>query len=83
MHQAVNINLLHIFLSDMSLEDGRHWSDNKVLEGRAFFRSSLSPGRLLLDTVRQSDDGVYTCRVDFKIQPTTISLVNLTVNCKI
>ena len=67
---------------EVSLEDGRHWSDDKVLEGRAFFRSSLSPGRLLIDTVKLSDAGTYTCRVDFKIQPTAITLVNLTVNCK-
>ena len=67
---------------EVSLEDGRHWSDDKVLEGRAFFRSSLSPGRFLLDTVKPSDAGTYTCRVDFKIQPTAITNVNLTVNSK-
>ena len=66
----------------MSLEDGRHWSDDKVLEGRAFFRSSLSPGRLLLDSVKLADAGIYTCRVDFRIQPTAITHVNLTVNSK-
>lgn len=65
---------------DKTLEEARHWSDDKVLEGRAFFRSSLSPGRLMIDSVKLYDDGTYKCRVDFKIQPTTISHVNLTVN---
>ena len=67
---------------EVSLEDGHHWSDEKVLQGRAFFRSSLSSGQLLLDTVRQSDAGTYTCRVDFKIQPTAITNIKLTVNSK-
>jgi len=65
---------------DKTLEEARHWSDDKVLEGRAFFRSSLSPGRLMIDSVKPYDDGMYKCRVDFKIQPTAISHVNLTVN---
>ena len=67
---------------EVSLEDGRHWSDDKVLQGRAFFRSSMSPGRLLLDTVKLSDAGTYICRVDFKIQPTAITNIKLTVNSK-
>ena len=62
------------------MEDARHWSDDKALEGRAFFRSSVNPGRLVIDNIKPFDAGVYKCRVDFKIQPTTISHVNLTVN---
>ena len=65
---------------DQQLEEARHWSDDKVLEGRAFFRSSVQPGRLVIDNVKPFDAGIYKCRVDFKIQPTTISHVNLTVN---
>ena len=74
--------MMSVFGSDKTLEEARHWSDDKVLEGRAFFRSSLSPGRLMIDSVKLYDDGTYKCRVDFKIQPTTISHVNLTVNSK-
>ena len=68
------------FFLDQQLEEARHWSDDKVLEGRAFFRSSIHPGRLVIDNVKPFDAGIYKCRVDFKIQPTTISHVNLTVN---
>ena len=67
---------------DHNLDEARHWSDDKTLEGRAFFRSTVSPGRLVIDNVRPSDAGVYKCRVDFKIQPTTISHVRLNINSK-
>ena len=65
---------------DDPLENARHWSDDKKLEGRGFFRSSVSPGRLVIDNVKHLDGGMYKCRVDFQHQPTTISHVNLTVN---
>ena len=68
--------------SDDNLEDARHWSDDKKLEGRGYFRSSVRPGRLVIDNVKPFDAGIYKCRVDFMIQPTTISHVNLTVNSK-
>ena len=63
-----------------SLSAARHWSDDTVFEGRAFYQSSHSPGRLVIDNVKIYDQGLYKCRVDFKIQPTTISQVNLTIN---
>ena len=47
--------------------------------GRAFYTASHSPGRLVVDQVQPGDQATYTCRVDFKLAPTTISLVNLTV----
>ena len=65
---------------DSRLEDARHWSDDKTFAGRAFYQSSI--GRLLIDDVKIQDEGIYKCRVDFKVQPTTISSVNLTVNSK-
>ena len=39
-----------------------------------------SPGVLVVEGVKAKDRGVYRCRVDFKIQPTTISRVDLAVN---
>ena len=33
----------------------------------------------MIDGVQPGDQATYTCRVDFKLAPTTISLVNLTV----
>ena len=69
----------YVILDD-PLENARHWSDDKKLEGRGFFRSSVNPGRLVIDNVKHLDGGMYKCRVDFQHQPTTISHVNLTVN---
>ena len=73
-------NYTSLYCTDQPLEDARHWSDDAVLEGRAFFRSSAEPGRLTIDTVKPYDAGLYKCRVDWKVQPTTISQANLTVN---
>ena len=64
---------------DKSYEEARHWSDDKVLTGRAFFRGDHDPGRLILDNVGAKDQGVYKCRVDFRKAPTRISNVNLNV----
>ena len=75
------VRTLSIVVDD-PLENARHWSDDKKLEGRGFFRSSVSPGRLVIDNVKHYDGGMYKCRVDFQHQPTTISHVNLTVNSK-
>ena len=41
-----------------------------------------SPGLLVVEKIEVKDRGVYRCRVDFKIQPTTISRVDLRVNSK-
>ena len=64
---------------DKSFDEARHWSDDKVLTGRAFFRGDHDPGRLILDNVSGKDQGVYKCRVDFRKAPTRISNVNLNV----
>ena len=81
LHHArpCQVKTLYI-VADDPLENARHWSDDKKLEGRGFFRSTVSPGRLVIDNVKHLDGGMYKCRVDFQHQPTTISHVNLTVN---
>jgi len=59
--------------------DARHWSDDNILEGRAFFRGDNNPGRLVLDNINPNDQGVYKCRVDFRTAPTRISNILLDV----
>lgn len=57
----------------------RHWSDDDILEGRAFFRGDNNPGRLVLDNISPQDQGLYKCRVDFASAPTRISNIVLDV----
>ncbi len=56
-----NLNFLSTSVLNFALCAGkshvnaRHWSDDKVLEGRAFFRGESNPGRLVLDTLTAAD----------------------------
>ena len=59
--------------------EARHWSDEKVLGGRAFFRGDQTPARLVLDNVQPEDGGQYRCRVDFYRAPTTIEPMELDI----
>ncbi|KAK8384472.1 hypothetical protein O3P69_009347 [Scylla paramamosain] len=52
---------------------------DEVLEGRGKFDTTSNPARLLLDPVATSDQGLYTCRVDFLHSPTQNTVANLTV----
>ena len=71
-------NLYTCFLGKSYL-DARHWSDDSILEGRAFFRGDNNPGRLVLDNINHYDQGIYKWRVDFKTAPTRISNIVLDV----
>ena len=57
--------------------EARHWSDENVLGGRAFFRGDHKPARLVIDQVQGNDAGEYRCRADFYRAPTTISHMKL------
>ena len=57
----------------------RHWADPERLESRASLEVASSPALLRVSRLRLDDQGLYTCRVDFKLQPTKTTRVNLTV----
>jgi hypothetical protein len=60
-------------------EMGVHWKDSEVVDERAYFRTVTEPATLSLDTVDESDEAIYRCRVDFKTSPTRNYKVKLTV----
>ncbi|KAK7081367.1 hypothetical protein SK128_019475, partial [Halocaridina rubra] len=58
---------------------GVRWEDEKALGGRAFFTTASDPPMLVLEPTHIHDQGIFTCRVDFRVSPSTTALVNLTV----
>ncbi|KAK8744330.1 hypothetical protein OTU49_000748, partial [Cherax quadricarinatus] len=59
--------------------EGVRWTDKGYLGSRAFFRIMSDPPTLVVDDVKVADQAVYTCRVDYKVRPSAITKVNLTV----
>ncbi|KAG5882145.1 hypothetical protein JTB14_011775 [Gonioctena quinquepunctata] len=64
---------------ERDFSQAERWSDENVFANRAYFMPEKQPAELGVDHIRDSDQGVYRCRVDFKIAQTKNSRVNLTV----
>ena len=62
------------------MEIGRHWNDGINLGARARFDENSTPEPVLwIESLRDSDQGTYRCRVDFKQAPTKNFKINLNV----
>ena len=59
----------------------QHWSEQQPrgFGSRARLVISPHPAQLVIDNVRESDAGMYRCRVDFKQSQTRNSLVTLSI----
>lgn len=64
---------------DSVVDTASRWSDPSTLHDRGKFDPNGEPAMLAIEKVKNSDTGVYRCRVDFQKNPTRNSKVNLTV----
>ncbi|KAK8381228.1 hypothetical protein O3P69_008236 [Scylla paramamosain] len=62
-----------------NFHSGKSWANPKVLGTRASFATHSAPPVLVLKPVLPHDQGEYTCRIDYRLSPSTVALVNLTV----
>ncbi|XP_068207588.1 uncharacterized protein [Palaemon carinicauda] len=69
---------LPVYSYDARGVNGLHQPD-VILSERGSFDTLSRPARLILSPVLASDQGIYTCRVDFISSPTHNTVVNLTV----
>ncbi|CAH1106369.1 unnamed protein product [Psylliodes chrysocephalus] len=70
---------LHFDVRGRPFNKALHWTDPKIFGPRAYFVTVSKPAALTLDGVQLDDEGVYRCRVDFKVSPTRNFAINLTV----
>lgn len=54
-----------------------------MFASRAYFIFEKLPGELAVQSVRESDTGIYRCRIDYKVAQTKNIKVNLTIIGKI
>ncbi|XP_059611203.1 protein turtle [Phlebotomus argentipes] len=70
-------------IRDQNFKGAKRWSDDGVFGNRAHFMFDKDfdhfLGELTVQDAKESDAGLYRCRVDFKIAQTRNSMVNLTI----
>lgn len=66
-------------IRERDISDPKRWSDETVFSNRAYFLFEKNPAELAIQNAKESDSGVYRCRVDFKIGQTKNSIINLTI----
>ena len=65
---------------DADFHAAEQWSGDDILGQRATFRADRHPSAaLILTNVKLRDEGLYRCRVDFRLAQTRNAHVNLTV----
>ncbi|XP_049786326.1 synaptogenesis protein syg-2-like [Schistocerca cancellata] len=64
---------------DRPMQAGAHWRDMALVGDRVFFRTATSPPELAIGEVRESDRGLYRCRVDFRESPSRTTRIRLDV----
>ncbi|XP_062713381.1 V-set and immunoglobulin domain-containing protein 1 [Aedes albopictus] len=70
---------LYTFDARDSTREGSHRSSNSSFDGRANFYPNRTPAVLEIRQTKNSDSGVYRCRVDFHKSPTRNTRVQLSV----
>ena len=65
--------------ADFSHAAEQHWSGDEILGQRASFRADRHPAALVVTDIKQRDEGLYRCRVDFRLAQTRNAHINLTV----
>ena len=64
---------------DADFSAAEQWSGGEILGQRATFRADRHPAVLILTNLKPKDEGLYRCRVDFRLAQTRNAHVNLTV----
>lgn len=76
-------NVFFLFFSvdgrDRDFSMAERWSHENVFSNRAYFMPEKEPAELGVDHIRESDQNMYRCRVDFRIGPSKNCKINLTV----
>lgn len=71
--------LFSVDVRERDTKSAKRWSDDTVFANRAYFVFEKMPGKLAVQDVKESDTGIYRCRVDFKVAQTRNIKVNLTI----